>query len=211
PLSRRPWVAGGERGCAATTSVRAVDGGRTRERSDRLVTEEPMEIRVHGPGQEPAPLVVTMRTPGNDFDLAVGFCITEGVIDDAADVATVAYCLPEDGVQEYNIVTVRLRRSVDLAAHHRRFAANASCGLCGKTTLDQVQVACGAVRRGPTVGRAVLATLPERLRRAQSVFDATGGLHAAACFGGAAQPPLLPEHLPPHTPPPHLLPHPPPP
>ncbi|HMF82751.1 MAG TPA: formate dehydrogenase accessory sulfurtransferase FdhD [Acidimicrobiia bacterium] len=184
-----------ERGSTATTSVRAVDGGRTRERSDRLVTEEPMEIRVHGPGQEPAPLVVTMRTPGNDFDLAVGFCITEGVIDDAADVATVAYCLPEDGVQEYNIVTVRLRRSVDLAAHHRGFAANASCGVCGKTTLDQVQVACGAVRPGPTVGRAVLATLPERLRRAQSVFDATGGLHAAACFGGDGELAVLREDV----------------
>ena len=57
-----------------------------------------MEIRVHGPGQEPEPLVVTMRTPGNEFDLAVGFCITEGVIDSASDVATVAYCLPEDGI-----------------------------------------------------------------------------------------------------------------
>jgi len=68
------------RGSTAAAWVRAVEGGTARERSDRLVTEEPMEIRVHGPAQEPAPLVVTMRTPGNDFDLAVGFCITEGVI-----------------------------------------------------------------------------------------------------------------------------------
>jgi FdhD protein len=170
------------RGSTAPASVHAVDGGRARERSDRLVTEEPMEIRVHGPAQEPAPLVVTMRTPGNDFDLAVGFCITEGVIESSADVATVAYCLPEDGVQQYNIVTIRLRRPVDLAAHHRGFVANASCGLCGKATLEQVEVACGAVDPGPRVGRSVLVTLPERLRRAQSVFDVTGGLHAAACF-----------------------------
>jgi FdhD protein len=173
------------RGSTASASVRAVEGRRARERSDRLVTEEPMEIRVHGPAQEPAPLVVTMRTPGNDFDLAVGFCITEGVIASAADVATVAYCLPDDGVQQYNIVTVRLRRPVDLSAHERGFVANASCGLCGKATLEQVEVACGAVDPGPRVGRSALVTLPERLRDAQSVFDATGGLHAAACFDPA--------------------------
>ncbi|HYV59809.1 MAG TPA: formate dehydrogenase accessory sulfurtransferase FdhD [Acidimicrobiia bacterium] len=171
-----------ERGSTASASVRAVEGARARERADRLVTEEPMEIRVHGPAQEPAPLVVTMRTPGDDFDLAVGFCITEGVIDSAADVATVAYCLPDDGVQQYNVVTIRLRRPVDLEAHHREFAANASCGLCGKATLEQVEIACDAVAPGPRVARSALVTLPERLRRAQSVFDATGGLHAAACF-----------------------------
>jgi FdhD protein len=170
------------RGSTASASVREVEGGRARERSDRLVTEEPMEIRVHGPGQEPAPLVVTMRTPGQDFDLAVGFCITEGVADSGADVATVAYCLPEDGVQQYNIVTIRLRRPVDLVAHHREFAANASCGLCGKATLEQVEVACAPVGAGPRVGRSTLVALPERLRRAQAVFDATGGLHAGACF-----------------------------
>jgi FdhD protein len=168
----------------ASASVRAVEGDRALDRSDRLVTEEPMEIQVHGPGQEPEPLVVTMRTPGNDFDLAVGFCITEGVIDSTSDVATVAYCLPDDGdVQQYNIVTIRLRRPVDLAEHHRGFAANASCGLCGKATLEQVEIACDPVGPGPSIGRDVLVTLPERLRRAQSVFDATGGLHAAACFG----------------------------
>jgi len=173
---------GMERGSTASASVRAVEGARARERADRLVTEEPMEIRVHGPAQEPAPLVVTIRTPGDDFALAVGFCITEGVIDSAADVATVAYCLPDDGVQQYNVVTIRLRRPVDLEAHHREFAANASCGLCGKATLEQVEIACDAVAPGPRVARSALVTLPERLRRAQSVFDATGGLHAAACF-----------------------------
>jgi FdhD protein len=180
----------------AAASVRAVEGDSARERSDRLVTEEPMEIRVHGPGQEPEPLVVTMRTPGNDFDLAVGLCITEGVIESASDVATVAYCLPDDGgVQEYNVVTIRLRRPVDLADHHRSFAANASCGLCGKATLEQVEIECGPVGPGPTVGRGVLVTLPQRLRRAQSVFDATGGLHAAACFGADGELTLLREDV----------------
>jgi FdhD protein len=165
------------------TAVHAIDGDRARERRDRLATEEPMEIRVHGPGQEPEPLAVTMRTPGDDFELAVGFCLTEGVIDSAADVATVAYCLPEDGVQRYNVVTIRTRGVVDLGGHHRSFAANASCGLCGKASLDQVEVACGRVQPGPGIARAVLVTLPEQLREAQAVFDATGGLHAAASFG----------------------------
>jgi FdhD protein len=177
------------------TAVRAIDGDRALERSDRLVTEEPMEIRLHGPGQEPEPLAVTMRTPGDDFELAVGFCLTEGVIDSAADVATVAYCLPDDGVQRYNVVTIRTRRVVDLAGHHRNFAANASCGLCGKASLDQVEVTCGGVGPGPSVGRSVLITLPERLREAQAVFDATGGLHAAACFGADGALTLLREDV----------------
>jgi FdhD protein len=154
------------------------------ERPDQLVTEEPMEIRVHGPGQEPAPLAVTMRTPGNDFELAVGFCVSEGVLTSPDELATVAYCLgPERGQQEYNVVTVRLRHPVDLAGRERSFVANASCGLCGKTHLDQLEVSCAPVADGPLLARSVLLDLPERLRAAQAVFDRTGGLHAAACFG----------------------------
>src|SRR5436190_14822467 len=122
PLER--YVARMERGSTAAASVRAVDGDRARERPDRLVTEEPMEIRVHGPGQEPEPLAVTMRTPGNDFELAVGFCFTEGILERAADLDTVAYCLAGQGEQEYNVVTVKLRRPVNLAGHERNFAAN---------------------------------------------------------------------------------------
>jgi FdhD protein len=162
--------------------VRALDGDHVLDKPDKVVTEEPMEIRVHGPGQEPRPLAVTMRTPGNDFELAVGFCVTEGILERADDLATVAYCLAGQGEQEYNVVTVSLRRRVVLDAPERRFVANASCGLCGKTTLDDVEQHCTPVAPGPTVRRTVVAALPERLRAAQSVFDATGGLHAAARF-----------------------------
>jgi len=167
-----------------TTSVRvrALDQGRVLERPDKLVTEEPMEIRVHGPGQEPAPLAVTMRTPGNDFELAVGFCFTEGILERAADLDTVAYCLAGEGEQEYNVVTVKLRRPVQLAGHERNFVANASCGLCGKTTLDQVAQHCAPVGEGPVIKQSVLTKLPARLRAAQVVFESTGGLHAAASF-----------------------------
>jgi FdhD protein len=162
--------------------VRAIDGDAVKDRPDVLVTEEPMEIRVHGPGQEPQALAVTMRTPGNDFELAVGFCLTESVFEDPADLETVAYCLAGTGEQEFNVVTVRLRRPVVLDAPPRRFVANASCGLCGKTALDDVEQHCDPVAEGPVVARSVVASLPESLRRAQKVFDATGGLHAAALF-----------------------------
>ena len=164
------------------TRVRVVDSGAVHERPDRLVTEEPMEIRVQGPGQDAAPLAVTMRTPGHDFELAVGFCVTERVVPDAAAVARVAYCLRNDAPQEYNVVTVTTREPVDLAPHQRAFAATASCGLCGKATLDQVAVECAPVADGLRVAAAVLTALPERLRAAQAVFDATGGVHATGCF-----------------------------
>jgi FdhD protein len=160
--------------------VRALQGDRVLERPDKLVTEEPMEIRVHGPGQEPRALAVTMRTPGNDFELAVGFCVTEGIIHTPDDLASVAYCLAGEGEQEYNVVTVKLRRPVDLTGHERAFAATASCGLCGKATLDQVEQHCAPVGDGPVVARAVLAGLPAVVREAQTLFEATGGLHAAA-------------------------------
>ena len=163
--------------------VRALDGHRVVERPDKLATEEPMEIRVHGPGQEPRALAVTMRTPGNDFELAVGFCRTEGILANFDELDTVAYCVGGEGTQEYNVVTVRLRRPVDdREAEARRFAVNASCGICGKATLDDVEQHCAPVATGPTVARSVLASLPELLRAEQRVFDATGGLHASAVF-----------------------------
>ena len=161
--------------------VRALEGATVLDKPDKLVTEEPMEIRVQSPGQPPAALAVVMRTPGHDFELAVGFCVTEGVL--AADnVATVAYCLAGDGEQEYNVVTVTARRPIVLTQSERRFTANASCGLCGKTTLDEIELVCAPVADGPIVARSVVSSLPDRLRAAQSVFDATGGLHASGLF-----------------------------
>ena len=168
----------------AVTAVRvtAFDGDQVRERPDKLVTEEPMEIRVHGPGQTPEAVAVTMRTPGHDFELAVGFCVTEGLVRSSADLDAVAYCLAGEGPQEYNVVTVTFRRPVDRRGHQRLTVATSSCGLCGKTTLDEIEQHCGPVGPGPTVARSVVASLPERLRASQDLFDATGGLHAAARF-----------------------------
>lgn len=160
----------------------AIDAHGSRRRPDHLVTEEPMEIRVHGPGEAPAPLVVTMRTPGNDFELAVGFCVTEGVITGPDDVASVKYCVGPGGDQQFNVVTVRLRRTIVASLPQPRFTSTSSCGLCGKLALDDLEVRCGEVGAGPTIAASIVRTLPGRLGEAQAVFDMTGGLHAAATF-----------------------------
>ncbi len=170
------------RGPVTRVPVRAIDGATVLERPDTLVTEEPMEIRVHGPGQAPVPLTVTMRTPGNDFELAAGLCFAEGILDGPEGLASVAYCLAGDGPQEYNVVTVALRHRFDPQGHERHFASTASCGLCGKVTLDQLAETCVPIPDGPPVASALLASLPEKLRAAQTVFASTGGLHAAAVF-----------------------------
>ncbi len=164
--------------------VRAIEGGRLIERPDRLVTEEPMEIRVHGPGRPAEPVAVTMRTPGHDFELAVGFCKTEALLTGPEDLAEVRYCLAEevDAEQEYNVVTIATRHPVDLEGHRRVVAASSSCGICGKATLDQIAVGCEPVGAGPTVAGSTVLALPDTLRAAQTLFETTGGLHAAGLF-----------------------------
>jgi FdhD protein len=159
--------------------VKAWVGARWRDRPDRLATEEPMEIRIDAPDRDVRALAVVMRTPGHDFELAVGFCITEGIVDSGADLAEVRYCLGPDAEQEFNVVTVATRRPVDLEGRTRDFVSGASCGVCGKATLDQLEVECAPLGAGPTVPLATVLELPDRLRASQTVFDATGGLHAA--------------------------------
>ncbi len=166
----------------ASTKIVSIRGGERSERADSLATEEPMEIRAGGPGQEAEAVAVTMRTPGGDFELAVGFLFTEGLID-AGDVHRVAYCDNVPGEdQQYNIVSVTLDEPLDRARLHRNFAATSSCGICGKAALDDVEVRCAPVAPGPEVSADVLVSLPERLRAGQKVFARTGGLHAAGLF-----------------------------
>jgi FdhD protein len=159
------------------------------ERPDQVATEEPMEIRAAGPGQRPAPVAVTMRTPGHDFDLAVGFLLTEGLIDGHADIAAVKYCdLPGDVEQQFNVVTVELTRPLPDDRPERSFNVNASCGVCGKTSIDEIAVTCSVLPGPPTVAAvspSLIRGLPDRLRAEQRLFDRTGGLHAAAIFDPA--------------------------
>jgi FdhD protein len=162
--------------------VTAVDDGTRIERPDILATEEPMEIRVQGPDGPARAVAVTMRTPGADFELAVGFLFTEGLIE-AGEVRRVDYCDDlEDDEQRYNVVTVTLDRAFDHDRLHRNFVATSSCGVCGKAALDDLDVRCDPVAEGPVVPVEVLVSLPDRLRAGQRVFDRTGGLHAAGLF-----------------------------
>ncbi len=165
-----------------TTKVVAIRDGMRAERVDMLATEEPMEIRAGGPGQEAEAVAVTMRTPGGDFELAVGFLFTEGLIA-PGDVHRVAYCdnLPGED-QRYNVVSVTLERPFDTGRVNRNFYATSSCGICGKAALEDVEVRCSPVALGPEVSADVLVSLPEKLRSKQKVFERTGGIHAAGLF-----------------------------
>ena len=161
----------------------AVRESRAWERPERLATEEPMEIRAGGPGQDPVAVAVTMRTPGHDFELAVGFLAGEGVIASRAEVVSVRYCeLPPGEPQHYNVVSVGLTHPVDEEALRRHFYATSSCGICGKASLEQLEVRCTTLPPGPPLAASVILRLPGALRSAQRIFEQTGGLHAAGLF-----------------------------
>ncbi|MER5926303.1 formate dehydrogenase accessory sulfurtransferase FdhD [Streptomyces mirabilis] len=161
--------------------------GAVSTRPDTLVAEEPLEIRLNG-----KPLAITMRTPGDDFALAAGFLVSEGVFGRADEVQNIVYCAGAtvDGSNTYNVVDVRTAPGVVLPdiTLERNVYTTSSCGLCGKASLDAVRTtARWAIDDGgdaPPVRLepALLAGLPDRLREAQRVFDRTGGLHAAALF-----------------------------
>jgi FdhD protein len=155
---------------------------------DILVTEEPLEIRLgHGPldARMELRLSVTMRTPGHDQELALGFLYTEGVIDDPGQVVRVVYCENVRPEERGNVVRVELRPEVivDPARWQRSFYTTSSCGVCGKSSIEAVQAQC---RRPLPVASPVEPTLiirlPDRMRAAQTVFKHTGGIHAAALF-----------------------------
>ncbi|MFF2086181.1 formate dehydrogenase accessory sulfurtransferase FdhD [Nocardia sp. NPDC058176] len=149
------------------------------QRPDTLAVEEPLEIRVDGQS-----LTVTMRTPGNDIDLVHGFLFGEDIIGAVDDIVTARYCAGTDseGRNTYNVLDLRLRAPVPL--HTRNFLTTGSCGLCGKTALDEVRTHTRypIPHDGLTLSTDVLAGLPAQLRTGQKLFDATGGLHAAGLF-----------------------------
>jgi FdhD protein len=167
--------------------ITAIHGGVRSERPDTVATEEPMEIRVGGPGQEAKAVAVTMRTPGGDYELAAGFLFTEGLIT-PGEVQRVAYCDDlGDEEQRYNVVTITLDRPFDHDRLHRNFSSTSSCGICGKAALEDVEVRCAPVAAGTEVAASVLISLPDALRAKQRVFDRTGGLHAAGLFTPAGE------------------------
>jgi FdhD protein len=160
------------------TTVREWRDGEVHQSLDYLVAEEPLEIRVNG-----SPLSVTMRTPGNDLELAAGFLLTEGIIDRGPQIERLEH--PPGGPNAKNVVEVQLAEDVEIdsAAQQRNFFVASSCGICGKTSIDAVR------RRGMRppnpafqIAPEILCRLPDQLREAQGIFERTGGLHGAALF-----------------------------
>ena len=156
------------------------------ERDDLLIGEEPAQISVAGPDGQQIEVAVTMRTPGNDEELAVGFLVSEGLVTQR-DVEHVSFGDPLHTSQPENHILVHLRGSFDAARiPARTTVATASCGICGKASLDDVVQRLGRVEKIPRISGASLLQLPDQLRAAQDLFESTGGLHAAAAVGVAA-------------------------
>jgi FdhD protein len=165
------------------TQVTEWDDGRVRAVQDSLAAEEPMEIRIGG-----IPLTVTMRTPGNDLELAAGFLLTEGIIESGEQIAGLRIKAPENGMKS-NVVEVELKDTdFECGDLQRNFYAASSCGICGKASINAIRVrGLRQPDRGFRVDAEVLCRMPEALRAEQAVFSQTGGLHAAALFDASGQ------------------------
>jgi FdhD protein len=162
--------------------VHELGPGGDRRHEDRLATEEPLELRLAWPGAPPRRVWVTMRTPGHDFELAAGWLVHEGLV--TTPPHTIAYCTDAELApeQEFNVVTVTLDGPPTRDPGHRHAGSGSSaCGVCGKDTIAEALAAPAAPRwDGPLPAADVVRRLPDALRGSQRVFDATGGVHAAA-------------------------------
>ncbi|MEZ4294659.1 MAG: formate dehydrogenase accessory sulfurtransferase FdhD [Polyangiaceae bacterium] len=160
----------------------AVRGDSIDAREDLVAAEEPMEIRAEGPGRPPARIAVTMRTPGHDVELAVGFLFTEGVIAARSELSErVVREAPRPGGKN-QVITVQVVQPFDSTRAARVLYSTSSCGICGKAAIEHVEIASEPLAEGPVVALSTLRALPQALRSAQATFDRTGGLHATALF-----------------------------
>jgi FdhD protein len=160
-----------------------MENGQLSRRKDVLATEEPLEILLRA-GEEQRTLAITMRTPGNDYDLAAGFLHNEGIIQGKDDIASMTYCV-DGNQQEYNSLRVQLKTNTFPHLHQleRHFFTNSACGVCGTTMLDDLSERnIPAIPPGPGVDPSLITSLPDKLRGSQELFESTGGLHAAALF-----------------------------
>jgi FdhD protein len=161
------------------TRIRA--GVRTDDR-DRAATEEPLEVRLHD-----RPFAVIMRTPGADRELAAGFLLAEGVLKSADDLGTIEYCTDPSAEHPENIINAKLvngsTESLDrFLAGRRNVTTHSACGMCGRLTIDSLKTDLPALAAPWTIPSSIVVEIPDRLRKAQAVFDETGGLHAAGLF-----------------------------
>jgi FdhD protein len=179
-----------------TVPVQKVEGDSSAPVQDLLAVEEPLEIRL---GDKT--VSITMRTPGSDFELAAGFLFTEGILRDRDQIREIHWSKPVNGNprQAGNSVTVELNSGVevDLDRLERHFYTTSSCGVCGKASIEAIEMqGCPVLpRNSPVVALAAIHNLPETLRREQAVFERTGGLHAAALFSPDGKLQLLREDV----------------
>ena len=176
-------------------TISQIHGTARQTRDDRVAVEEPLEIRLgyeSDGGRVESSVSITMRTPGDDAELATGFLFTEAIIQEASDVAFVKPCgtpAPDSG--NINVVRVELESGVDvdLDRLRRHFYTTSSCGVCGKASLDALRVLGTGLRNDNEIRfrKDILTALPDKLRAAQKTFDETGGLHAAAAFNTAGE------------------------
>lgn len=162
--------------------VTRVNGDGASDASDVAAAEEPLEVRLHG-----KPFAVIMRTPGLDRELAAGFLLSEGVIRSAADLGAVEHCRHPDHADAHNVVDAYLVGDAASSVtarldDRRRVTTTSACGLCGRTTIESLRVRAAALEADVVFGRDLVASLPDRLRAHQGIFDETGGLHAAGLF-----------------------------
>ena len=165
---------------ANTRVMRWANGGLDNETEDWVAREEPLEIRIKGES-----IVVTMRTPGHDKELAIGFLLAEGVITNSSDVLEIAYCQQGEASLHKNILNVFLSPEVEINLDRlkRNVYASSSCGLCGKASIESLQNIFEPLNKIETVISVdKILTLAQKLRAKQSTFDKTGGLHAAGIF-----------------------------
>lgn len=157
--------------------IKKVENGALSAQQDLLAVEEPLQIRLGD-----RDVAITMRTPGNDEELAAGFLFSEGIVRDAGQISAIG-----PGARNSIVVSLTAETGIDLDRLDRHFYVSSSCGVCGKASIEALEtIGCPTLRRDrPKVDPGVVHKLPETLRARQAVFDRTGGLHAAALFDSA--------------------------
>ena len=164
-------------------SILTIENGQPQRKKDVLAAEEPLEILLRA-GHEQRTIAITMRTPGNDYELAAGFLYNEGIIHTKTEVANMTYCV-DGNQQEYNSLRIQLEADSlpKLNQLERHFFTNSACGVCGSTMLDDIsERSLPPIPAGPVVDFSLITSLPDKFRQSQELFEATGGLHAAALF-----------------------------
>jgi FdhD protein len=178
-----------------SVNIQKVQTGKVTEVSDLLAAEVPLEVRIiYGRDEKRISknIAVTMRTPGNDFELAAGFLLTEGIIKSYDDILYIKDCTDSENVIK---VYIKEHAAVDLRNADRNFYTTSSCGICGKTSIDAVKCMVERVPFDSAYSYDLIASLPEKLRTGQNVFEYTGGLHAAALFNNTGDLVLLREDV----------------